>query len=116
MAPEHYMAEDLCEPFYFNRPTRVSDGAGGFTTTVARNPVGSGFHFAKVRPLRGTERVLADGLVATQSLMFVVYAALGILPTDTLVYNGVSYNIRSVNPATAQSVFQEIEAVAGEVL
>lgn len=112
--PEHHDPADLVEPFYFNRPTNTTDGAGGFTTTYARNP-DSGFHFAKVRPLRGNERLVADGLVSFEGLRFVVYADLGIRTTDTLVYGGVSYNIRAVHPP-AGSVFQEIEAEAGEVL
>jgi len=114
---EHYNANDLCEPFYFTRPTRVTDGAGGFTETDVRNPANvSLFHYAKVRPLRGAERLVGDGLASVSEVLFVVYAALGIQTTDTLVHNGVTYNIRRVSPVTAQSVFQELEAVAGEVL
>ncbi len=112
MTPEHYQAEELNEPFYFTRPTNAADGEGGFTVTQARNPT-TGFHFAKVRPLRGTERVVNDGLSAVNGVLFVVYAALGIRPTDTLVYNGATYQIRDVKPAAAQSVFQEVETEAG---
>lgn len=114
MTVEHYRAEELTEPFYFNRPTDTTDGAGGYTTVMARNPA-SGFHFAKVRPLRGTERLAADGLVSESSLLFVVHAGLGIRTTDTLVYAGLQYNVRSVKP-NGRSIFQEIEAEAGEAL
>lgn len=114
MSEEHYKPADLVEPFYFNRPTDTTDGAGGFTTVMARNPA-TGFHFAKVRPLRGAERLVGDGLVATTGVMFVVYSDLAIRPTDVLVYKGVSYNIRRLN-VPANSAFQELEAEAGEVL
>lgn len=108
---EHYRAEDLTEPFYFNRPSRSTDGAGGFTTTVTRNPA-TGFHFAKIRPLRGGEREVADHLANVSEVMFVVYKDLGILPTDRIVYNSQEYSITRVSPA-GLSVFQEIEATFG---
>jgi hypothetical protein len=114
MKGEHYNAEDLVEPFYFNRPTQTPDGSGGYATTLTRNPV-SGYHFAKVRALRGGERVVEGHLANTSEVQFVVYAALGILPTDRIVYDGREYSITRTNPP-GRSVFQEIEATAGVTL
>jgi Phage head-tail joining protein len=114
MTEEHYNASDLVEPFYFTRPSRTTDGAGGFTETTTRFPT-TGYHFAKVRPLRGTERLLGDGLVSVSGVMFVVWSDLGILVTDTLVYKDVAYNIRRTN-VPGNSAFQEIEAEEGVAL
>lgn len=113
MSTEHYDAADLVEPFYFNRVTSTPDGAGGFTQVTARNPL-TGFHFAKVRPLRGSERALNDGLASSAEVLFVVYSDLGVLTTDTLVYKGTAYNIRRAN-VPGNSVFQELEAESGVV-
>jgi head-tail adaptor len=105
---EHYRHEDLDQPVYFNRPTNVADSAGGFTTSLVRNPT-TGFHWAKVRPLRGTERTVADGMSATGELLFVMDSSLGIVETDVLVYGGVNYNVRYIAPP-GYSQFVEITA------
>jgi head-tail joining protein len=108
VSPEHYNADELNEPFELRRKTRVSDGAGGFTETEATQ----GGHFAKVRPLRGGERQIGDGTTHQIELLFVVYAGVGVRPTDVLVYNGLRYDVRLVQPA-GLSNFQEVEAASG---
>lgn len=113
---EHYKSGDLTEPFYFNRPAQTPDGAGGYTTTQVRSPVDvTKYHFCKVRPLRGGERQVGDVLGNTSDVLFVVYKGLGVLPTDTLVYDGREYSITRTAPA-GRSAFQEIEATAGVAL
>lgn len=89
----------------------MADGAGGFTDTEAQ--VG-GTHFAFLRPLRGDERTLNDGLAATVEVLFVTWAAIDIRSSDTLVHNSIRYNVTSLLPA-GLSRFQEISAVSGVV-
>lgn len=108
MAPAHYSPGQLQQPVSRIRPTRVADGAGGYSATE----VTTGPHFAFVRPLRGDERQVDGGVSNTQEVLFVLYAAVDIMSTDILLYNGKRYDIRSINPA-GLSQFQEIEAVSG---
>jgi|SRR6185503_7455611 len=106
---EHYSPEELDEPITLLRKSRVADGAGGFTETEAQ--VG-GTHFAKVRPLRGAERLVGDGTVMATQLLFVVHSSLGVRATDVIVYQAVRYDC-SPQPVLGRSFFQEVEATAG---
>lgn len=108
---EHYSAGQLQNPFTVLRKTPVADGAGGYTDSEAQ--VG-GTHFAFLRPLRGDERTLNDGLAATVEMMFVTWAAIDIRSTDTLLHNGIRYNVTSILPP-GLSRFQEVTAVSGVV-
>jgi hypothetical protein len=110
MAPAHYYPQQLREPVSVARKTQTPDGRGGFATSEAV----TGPHFAFVRPLRGEEREINDGLVGTAQVLFVLYAAVDVRSSDVLVYNGVRYNVRSILPASL-SQFQEIEAESGVV-
>lgn len=108
---EHYQAGQLQNPFTVLRKTSTADGAGGFT--VAEAQVG-GTHWAHLRPLRGDERALNDGLAASMEMMFVTWAAVDIRSSDVLLHNGVRYNVRSLLPP-GLSKFQEVTAESGVV-
>lgn len=105
---EHYSADKLREPFELRRKSSTPDGAGGFTEGEATQ----GTHFAEVRPLRGQERQVGDGTTHQVELLFVVYAGVGVLPKDVIVYNGLRFDVRLVQPA-GLSDFQEVEAATG---
>lgn len=108
---EHYTADQLREPVEVLRPVLSADGSGGSTSTESSQ----GTHLAFVRPLRGGERKQNDGQAAIVEVLFVMYAAVGVLPTDVLLYNGARYNVRSALPP-GLSLFQEIEAESGVVV
>lgn len=105
---QHYTPDQLVNPFTLLRKSSVADGAGGFTETEASQ----GTHFAFIRPLRGGEREVGEGTVHRIELLFVVYAAVGVLPQDVLVYQGTRYDVLLVQPA-GLSDFQEVEAASG---
>lgn len=108
---EHYSADQLQEPVEVLRPTLTPDGSGGNTASE----VSQGTHLAKVRPLRGNERLLNGGQSGVVELQFVMFAAVGVQHKDVLVYNGARYNVRAALPA-GLSRFQEIEAESGVVV
>lgn len=108
---EHYQAGQLQNPFTILRKTPSADGAGGFTDVEAQ--VGPA-HFAAIRPLRGSERVLNDGLAASVEMMFVTWAAIDIRSTDVLLYAGLRYNVRTLNPP-GLSKFREVLTESGVV-
>lgn len=112
MSAEKYTAGMLDRPVTIRRITNAStDGAGGFTTQT--QDVATPWCF--VRPLRGSERVLNDQLRAQVEILVVMHAAQAPLATDTLVLDGVAYNIRTIRPP-GRSLFVEIEAESGVVL
>lgn len=111
---EHYDAAQLTEPFQIIRKTRVADGAGGFTETEATLPGPTSYHFAGLRPLRGQERLVNEGIAAMQDILLWTWADLDIRATDVLLYKGVRYNVSSLQPP-GLSVFREVECTSGGV-
>lgn len=114
MAQEHYNSDQLKEPFQIIRKARVADGAGGFTETEVTLPSPTTYHLAHMRPLRGQERQVNEGIEASVAMLFVVWAALDIQVTDVLLQNGIRYNVSSLLPSV-RSRFREIEATSGGV-
>jgi hypothetical protein len=108
---EHYHSDQLVNPFTILRKTPSADGAGGYTEVEAQ--VG-GTHLAGMRPLRGSEVSLNDGLSAVVGMLFWTWAAIEVRSTDVLLHNGIRYNVRAVKPP-GLSRFQEIEAESGVV-
>lgn len=108
---EHYQAGQLQNPFTILRKVSTADGAGGFTDVEAQ--VGSA-HLAFIRAVRGSERVLNDGLAAVGEVLFVMWAAIDVRTTDVLLYNGLRYNVRSLPPA-GLSKFREVLTESGAV-
>lgn len=109
---EHYSADQLQEPVQIVRKTETADGVGGFTTVDTILPSPTTYHLCKQRPLRGEERLVAGGIGATNELVFVLYAAVDVRPTDALLYAGERYNVRRINPP-GLSQFREVEAETG---
>lgn len=109
---EHYKADQLQEQVQIVRKTETPDGVGGFVTGEAILPSPSTYHLCMQRPLRGEERLVAGGIGATNELLFVMYAAIEVRPTDALLYNGERYNVRRINPP-GLSQFREVEAETG---
>lgn len=108
---EHYQAGQLQNPFTVLRTTESADGQGGFNKSEAQ--VGA-THLAFIRPLRGDERLVSDGLASINEVLFVCWAAVDVRADDVILYNGGRYNVRSIAPP-ALSKFQEVTAELGVV-
>lgn len=78
------------------RKTRTPDGSGGFSESEATQYTLR----ANVRATRGTERAQFAGSQAVQEAVFTFHAKEAALleTTDTLLWNSVRYNIRSLPP------------------
>lgn len=108
---EHYRAGQLVNPFTVLRTTQTADGAGGYNKSEAQ--VGNA-HLAMVRPLRGNERLVSDGLASIDEVLFVMWAQVDIRADDVLLYAGGRYNVRSIAPY-GLSQFKEVTAELGVV-
>jgi len=111
---EHYKAHQLQHPFQIIRKTSVADGAGGFTETEQTLPSPSTYHHAFIRPLRGGERLVNEGIESNAEVLFVTWADIEIRQTDVLLYAGSRYNVSSLKPPGI-SRFREVEATSGGV-
>jgi SPP1 family predicted phage head-tail adaptor len=90
-----YSAGDLKETVTFQRVTRVSDGAGGWTETWAT--LAGAPTRAMVRALSGGEAFRFDRVDATVRLMVVTRYSSAIKEADRVLVRGRAHNIRFIN-------------------
>jgi head-tail adaptor len=105
---QHYDPCELDQPVIVITKTPTPDGAGGFTETEAQ----SAPHLAKVRPLRGQERLANEQVGSFAEALFVFHRDIPITNTSVLLYEGQRYNVTLVNPP-GRSAFIEVEATRG---
>lgn len=104
-----YRAGELDQLVTFRREVRTDDGMGGSVSTwedIATNV------WAKVRPLRGSERENHDRLESPANYLIVVYARDDIDESCVAVWNGIQFNIRFVKHEPRQP-FLELECEKG---
>lgn len=106
-------AGDLDQRITVTRVTETPDGAGGFTTTETT----LGTIWAKVEPIRGQERVIADLLGGTETYrIHVRNSGVGksLTTDDTLEWRGITLNVRRA-PNAGRDLYRLVEAESGVV-
>ncbi len=106
-------AGELDQRVMIKRKTDVDDGQGGSAPTE----VTVGTVWAKIEPVRGQERVIADRQAGTQTYRITARNQghwAGVVTTDTLVWNGSEMNVRTA-PAAGRDMYRMIEAEIGVV-
>lgn len=98
---------------------QISDGMGGTMNEGGINHAVEGkvigTIWAKVMPTRGKEEIDSGRVSSRTFFTFVVRAdnKLTILPTHTLIWCGLSFNIRFLPPVAKGDQYQFIEAESG---
>ena len=106
-----YNPRMLTEPVEFQRKTRASDGAGGFTVTwpaIAGTPTRAKAMFAS-----GSERYASERIEARVSVKIVVRYFSGLLEADRVEIRGKAYNIRFINNVDFDDKWLEISLDGG---
>ena len=104
-------AGQLREPVEFQRNTRASDGAGGFTVTwptIAGTPTR-----ARARFTSGSERYASERVEARVSVKIVVRYFSGLLEADRVEIRGKPYNIRFIDNIEFADKWLEISLDGG---
>ena len=104
-------AGQLKEPVTFQRKTRTTDGAGGFTTswpTITGTPTRARAKFAS-----GGERYASERVEARVSVKIVVRYFAGLLEADRVEIRGKAYNIRFINNIEFADKWLEISLDGG---
>ena len=95
------------------RTTETEDGAGGFTTSETT----LGTIWAKVEPVRGQERVIADLQRGAETYRIHVYnsgVGKSLTTDDRIEWRGLTLNVRRA-PNAGRDLFRMIEAESGVV-
>lgn len=106
-----YHSGKLRTAVLFERETRTTDGAGGWTrtwATVADAPTRS---YAK--PVSGRERWASERREAVDAVRVVVRYTSAIQTTDRLTVGGKSYNIERIDNVEFANKWLEITAAGG---
>ena len=106
-----YSARDLTTPVEFQRLTRTSDGAGGFTEAWAA--ISGAPTRAKVEPLSGREVWASMRVEARSTVRVVVRYVSGLKEADRIVIDGSNYNIRYIRNVDFADRWLEINAEGG---
>lgn len=101
----------LDQQITIERPTRVSDGAGGFTETWAALET----VWADVFPEGGTERNEDGAFNATGTFRFVIRFIDGLTERDRILWGGEYYNIRQVARRGGREMYLNLRAERGAV-
>lgn len=101
----------LKEPITFQRMTRVTDGAGGWTETWAT--IADAPTRAQLRALSGGEAWRFDRVDATVRLMLVTRYASGIKESDRVIVRSRAHNIRFINNVEFSDKWLEIAVDGG---
>lgn len=104
-------AGQLREPVIFQRKTRTSDGAGGFTTAwpaITGAPTRAKAMFAS-----GGERYASERVEARVSVKIAVRYFAGLLEADRVEIRGKPYNIRFINNLEFADKWLEISLDGG---
>lgn len=92
------------------REVSTPDGMGGEEITLTDVVTGL---WAKVRALSGKELERHDQLNSTAMCAFIIRYRGDLKHTDRIVWNGSTYNIRYIPPATGRAMYLIIEAERG---
>lgn len=85
----------LREAVEFQRATKVSDGAGGYTEVWAA--ISGASTLAQVKALSGGERFASERIESTTKWRITVRYFTGLLESDIVVIRDREYNIRFIN-------------------
>ena len=113
MMCDKYNASMLRTAVEFQRSTKTSDGAGGFTETwteLLGAPVR-----AYVKQLSGREQYQSDRIEATVKMRLATRFSAVIDERDRVVIRGRAYNIASINNLEMQDRWLEIDLAGGVV-
>lgn len=109
--PPKYTSRDLREAVTFQRKTRTSDGAGGFSeawTAISGAPTR-----CMVKPMSGSERWASQRVEATATHKVVTRYNAGLVEADRAVIRGREYQIRWINNLDFEDEWLEISAQVG---
>lgn len=105
-------AKDFRKPVTLKRITFVEDGGGGQKKTL----VDAGIIWCSMKFKGGSEPLFADRKQTETTVEFTTRYRDDIAATDTLEYNGVSYNITSAQDVDFKNEFLIILADSGVTL
>jgi SPP1 family predicted phage head-tail adaptor len=106
-----YNAGMLREPISFQRLTRTSDGAGGWTETWSQ--ISGAPTWAMVRNLSGGEAYRFDRLDATVRMMMVIRYTTAIKEADRVIIRGRAHNVRFINNVEFADKWMEVAVDGG---
>jgi len=101
----------LREPISIQRPTKVSDGAGGYTETWAA-PSGSPTR-AGVKASGGSERWASERTEAVATWKFTMRYWSGLLESDRIVMRSIAYNITHIDNVEFADRWMVVTATRG---
>jgi SPP1 family predicted phage head-tail adaptor len=101
----------LREPITFQRATKVSDGAGGYTEAWAA--ISGAPTQAHVKALSGGERYASERIEAGTKWRITVRYFSGLLESDRVVIRTRSHNIRFINNLELQDRWLVIDLDGG---
>lgn len=106
-----YNARQLREAVTFQRKTRTSDGAGGYTSGFAA--ISGAPTRAMVKPLSGRERWASDRVEASANYRVVTRYYDGLEEGDTVLIRGRPANIRFIANVDMMDEWLEIDVQLG---
>lgn len=106
-----YSARDLREPVSFERLTRTSDGAGGFTESWAS--ISGAPTRGMVKAMSGRERWASQRIEATSTHRIVVRYFADLTEVDRVVIRGRPHQVRFINNVDLADRWLEIDAQLG---
>lgn len=106
-----YTSRQLREVVTFERATRVSDGAGGFSETWAT--ISGAPTRAMVRPLSGRERWASERTEATSNYRVVVRYTSDLTERDRVLIRGIAGNIVFIANVDMADEWLEIDVNLG---
>jgi len=95
----------------FERPTKASDGAGGFTETWAA--ISGAPDRAHFKALSGAERFASDRIEATTRNRIAVRYFAGLKESDRVVIRSRAYNIRFIDNIEMRDMWLQIDLDGG---
>ena len=96
----------------FQRVTRTSNGAGGFTEAIPTSISGSPTR-GRMKALSGSERYASDRVEARARYRLVTRYFAGLLESDTVLHEGRRYNIRFINNVDFADKWLEVDLDGG---
>lgn len=109
-----YNARQLREAVTFQRKTRTSDGAGGYTSGFAA--ISGAPTRAMVKPLSGRERWASDRVEASANYRVVTRYYDGLKEGDTVLIRGRPANIRFIANVDMMDEWLEIDVQLGDAV
>ena len=104
---------ELDQLITIKREALADDGMGGQDVTLTDLVTDL---WAKARALSGKEFERYDQVNATAMVMFIVRYRSDVLESDRIVWDGNTYNIRYIHPASSRDMYLMIEAEKGVAL